>query len=176
MANCHALGLFSIPIEIDDRYVRRMFIDTFGNTHTVAPHSHRYNLKLDMVSGYMNHSIWTQRANGAVAMFPFRWESPMNDSKTFSGEPIFKGRFERQSDYPDRYNVDSQEMRPGQSLMMQSEEIHSLVTRPGTSWIITEYLDETEDTVTLHHNPTYEPNLDGLYVPIGEPMKLDLPF
>lgn len=46
LANCHAKGLFSIPLEQTENRVRRMFIDTLGRCHTIAPHSHRYELQL----------------------------------------------------------------------------------------------------------------------------------
>lgn len=166
LAHCHAKGIFSIPLFVCDSYVERMFIDTLGTCHTIAPHSHRYPLDIKLVHGSLAHSIWEPHSLGAVAMYEFEWQSPLLD------EP---GKFRRLYEQPVRYNVATKPLTAS-GIALDSEQIHSLVTTPGTAWIVTEHLDE-EDSITLHHSPEYAPDLSGLYVPIGDPLDgPDLPF
>jgi hypothetical protein len=175
LANCHAKGLFSIPLEQSSTYVRRMFIDTLGQCHTVAPHSHRYPLELHMVEGRMTHTLWYEDPMGPFEMYEYRWLSPiLVDITTVKDlEPVKveaePGRFERLADSATRYSADSSRLSgtSQSTLGMKAQEIHSLVTRPGTCWIITEYQDQNENPLTLHSTPNYAPDTSGLYVPIG---------
>lgn len=172
LANCHVKGLFSIPLEQNDTYVRRMFIDTLGLTRTVAPHSHRYPLVLEMVHGEMNHSVWYPATLGAIEMWSYRWVSPVSETiLKFSGEEAVTitepGYFECLDAEPKRYNLENARLNATiRPLELSSSRIHSLVTTPGASWIITEYLDDNPNPIALHSYPTYAPDLSGLYVPI----------
>lgn len=173
LANCHVKGLFSIPLEVTDSWCRRMFIDTLGGCYQVAPHSHRYDLALNMVHGRMTHSIWTQAdVLGALSMYKYTWVSPVSETIfKINGESaaviVEEGHFELISDIPSQYNLESEVLGAGsKTVQMKASQIHSLVTTPGASWIITEYLDENPNPIALHHAPTYTPDLSGLYVPI----------
>lgn len=172
LANCHVKGLYSIPLEQTDTWCRRMFIDTLGGCHAVAPHNHRYDLALQMVHGSMMHTIWTRNNIGPLTMYEYTWISPLSEiifklngeEATTITEP---GRFELVQELPVRYNIESQHLDcKSRTVQMSQFQLHSLVTTPGASWIITEYLDENPNPIALHHAPTYTPDLSGLYVPI----------
>ncbi len=172
LANCHVKGLYSIPLEQTDSYVRRMFIDTLGRTQEVVPHSHRYPLNLQMVHGQMAHSVWYEASMGAVEMWRYRWVSPVSETiLKFSGEEavtvVEPGYFECLDYKPARYNPETVYLNSkSNAVALASRRIHSLVTTPGASWIITEYRDDNPQPVALAPTPTYTPDLSGLYVPI----------
>ncbi len=156
--NCHVEGLYSIPLYQSDKYVERMFIDTLGNTKLVAPHNHRYDLLLRVTSGVINHTIWEPDPMGSIEMHHFDWKSPIDNGGL--GEFVYR-------EESARYRVTSQDMYMDSCVEMKHDQIHSLVTEPGTSWIVTEELDNPDAApVTLWYTPHYHPMLYGLYYPI----------
>lgn len=159
LANCHAPGLYSIPLDVGTDSAKRMFIDTLGTVHTVAPHNHRYALTLRVLRGRLAHTLWTPNDLGAVQMFRFEWLSPLR------GEA---GRFELKCPEPTRFDLSTDHMVGGEYTSLDAEEFHSLVASPGTVWMVTEGVD-TFRSETLWFTPEYAPDLTGLYTPLPAP-------
>lgn len=155
IANCHAPGLYSIPVNVREHSVDRIFIDTLGKAHTVAPHNHRYPLRLTVLRGELTHSVWEPDPTGAIEMWRYQWHSPLTGHA---------GRFALKDEASSRFNVSTDWMSPGEYVHLRPEQYHSLGTDPGAVWMVTEGLD-TQDSETLWSEPVYAPDLAGLYVP-----------
>lgn len=160
LANCHARGLYSIPLNVKETSAERMFIDSLGQVHTVAPHNHRYSLTLTILRGHIAHTIWTPSDFGAIAMYRYEWASPIE------GET--EGRFTLKSPEPTRFDLSTDLMGPSEYVVLAAEQFHSLVAKPGTVWMVREGLD-TYRSETLAFTPNYQPDLTGLYVPLPPP-------
>lgn len=155
LANCHAPGLWSIPVDVRQEQVSRVFIDTLGKVHTIAPHNHRYDLTLTVLRGLLAHTVWEPDNLGALAMWRFEWHSPIQ------GEP---GAFTLKDPNPTRYSLTTDQMRQGEYVKLEAHQFHSLVAEPGTVWMVTEGLDVFRSEA-LWFAPEYTPDLSGLYVP-----------
>lgn len=156
MAECHAPGLYSIPLQVEETSCERMFIDTLGTAATIAPHNHRYGLTLTVLRGVLTHHLWQPDPLGAIEMWRHAWHSPLVEGGT--------GRFELKTPTPARFDISPDRMVAGEYVTLTPSQHHSLVTVPGTVWVVEEGLDQAE-AETLWFAPTYEPDLTGLYVP-----------
>ncbi len=142
--NVHCKGLFSLVIDgFEHGKLLRVFIAHKKiKAGQIQYHSHRYPIKLTVLSGEVVNHVATQNdgvtdKGNVVGMDVFKYQSPLNHGNGLSFED---------SAY---FDLTENTVPKGCSIHMNSSEIHTVSCSKGSIWIVEEQGFQKDSSVVL---------------------------